>query len=43
MRHRVSYDWRLLFRLRDTRLEAIDLIPRQELERRLKTLPGRYS
>ena len=38
MRHRIGIDWRLLFRLLPDRVDAVDLIPRQDLERRIKTL-----
>ena len=37
-RQRVGIDFRLLFRLLPDRIEVIDLIPRQDLERRIKTL-----
>jgi hypothetical protein len=35
---RIGIDYRLLFRLLPDRIEVIDLIPRQDLERRIKTL-----
>ena len=35
---RVGIDFRLLFRLLPDRIQVIDLIPRQDLERRIKTL-----
>ncbi len=38
VRLRVGIDFRLLFRLLADRIEVIDLIPRQDLERRIKTL-----
>lgn len=38
MRQRMGIDFRLLFRLLPERLQIIDLIPRQDLERRIKTL-----
>ena len=38
IRQRVGIDFRLLFRLLPDRIQAIDLIPRQDLERRIKTL-----
>jgi len=38
MRHRIGIDFRLLFRLRPDRVEVVDLIPRQDLERKIKTL-----
>jgi SEC-C motif len=37
-RIRIGIDWRLLFRLLPERIEVVDLIPRQDLERRIKTL-----
>ena len=37
-RLRMGIDWRLLFRLLPDRIEVVDLIPRQDLERRIKTL-----
>ena len=39
MRHRIGIDWRLLFRILPDRIDAVDLIPRQDLERRIRTLP----
>lgn len=39
-RVRIGIDWRLLFRLLPERIEVVDLIPRQDLERRIKTLPS---
>jgi hypothetical protein len=42
MRHRIGIDWRLLFRLLPDRVDAVDLIPRQDLERRIKTLVTQY-
>ena len=38
MRHRIGIDFRLLFRLLPDRVLVVDLIPRQDLERRIKTL-----
>lgn len=38
MRARVGIDHRLLFRLGSNSVEVVDLIPRQDLERRIKTL-----
>ena len=38
LRQRVGIDFRLLFRLLPERIEVVDLIPRQDLERRIKTL-----
>ena len=38
VRQRVGMDFRLLFRLLDDRIQVIDLIPRQDLERRIKGL-----
>jgi hypothetical protein len=38
MRQRVGIDFRLLFRLLPDRIQVIDLIPRQDLERRIKGL-----
>ena len=38
VRQRVGIDFRLLFRLLPDRIQVIDLIPRQDLERRIKTL-----
>ena len=35
---RIGIDYRLLFRLLPDRIEVIDLIPRQDLERRIKSL-----
>jgi hypothetical protein len=43
MRHRIGIDWRLLFRILPDRIDAIDLIPRQDLERRIKTLVTQYA
>ena len=43
MRHRIGKDWRLLYRLLPDRMEAVDLIPRQDLERRIKTLVTQYA
>lgn len=37
-RVRIGIDYRLLFRLLPDRIAVVDLIPRQDLERRLKTL-----
>jgi len=34
----IGIDWRLLFRLGNNHIHAIDLIPRQDLERRIKTV-----
>jgi len=38
IRQRVGIDFRLLFRLLPDRIQVIDLIPRQDLERKIKTL-----
>jgi hypothetical protein len=38
MRVRVGIDFRLLFRLLPERIEVVDLIPRQDLERKIKTI-----
>jgi hypothetical protein len=38
VRQRVGIDFRLLFRLLPDRIQVIDLIPRQDLERKIKTL-----
>ena len=38
MRHRIGIDFRLLFRLLPDRVQVVDLIPRQDLERKIKTL-----
>jgi hypothetical protein len=38
MRQRIGIDFRLLFRLLPDRIQVIDLIPRQDLERKIKTL-----
>ena len=38
MRQRIGIDFRLLFRLLPDRIQVVDLIPRQDLERRIKTL-----
>jgi len=38
IRQRIGIDFRLLFRLLPDRIQVIDLIPRQDLERRIKTL-----
>lgn len=38
LRLRMGIDFRLLFRLLPDRVEVVDLIPRQDLERRIKTL-----
>lgn len=43
MRQRIGGDWRLLFRLGNNHVHAIDLIPRQDLERRVKTLCAQYN
>ena len=37
-RQRIGIDHRLLFRLLPERVQVVDLIPRQDLERRIKTL-----
>ena len=37
-RLRIGIDWRLLFRLLQDRIEVVDLIPRQDLERKIRTL-----
>jgi hypothetical protein len=37
-RQRVGSDFRLLFRLLPDRVQVVDLIPRQDLLRRIKTL-----
>ena len=38
VRQRVGIDFRLLFRLLPDRIQVIDLIPRQDLERKIKTI-----
>ncbi len=38
MRQRIGIDFRLLFRLLPERVQVVDLIPRQDLERKIKTL-----
>ena len=38
LRHRIGIDFRLLFRLLSDRVQVVDLIPRQDLERKIKTL-----
>jgi len=38
MRQRIGIDFRLLFRLLPDRIQVVDLIPRQDLERKIKTL-----
>src|SRR5206468_2832401 len=38
MRQRVGLDFRLLFRLLPDRIQVVDLITRQDLERKIKTL-----
>ncbi len=38
VRQRIGIDFRLLFRLLPDRIQVIDLIPRQDFERRIKTL-----
>ena len=38
MRHRIGIDFRLLFRLLPDCVQVVDLIPRQDLERKIKTL-----
>jgi hypothetical protein len=38
MRQRIGIDFRLLFRLMPDRVKVVDLIPRQDLERKIKTL-----
>jgi hypothetical protein len=38
MRQRIGIDFRLLFRLLPDRIQVIDLIPRQDFERKIKTL-----
>jgi hypothetical protein len=38
MRQRIGIDFRLLFRLLPDRVKVVDLIPRQDLERKIKTL-----
>lgn len=38
LRHRIGIDFRLLFRLLPDRVQVVDLIPRQDLERKIKTL-----
>jgi hypothetical protein len=42
MRQRIGIDSRLLFRLLPDCVEAIDVIPRQDLERRIKSLTTQY-
>ena len=39
VRQRIGIDFRLLFRLLPDRIQVIDLIPRQDFERRIKSLP----
>jgi hypothetical protein len=39
MRQRFG-DYRLLFQLMEDRVQVIDLVPRQDFERRIKTLPA---
>jgi hypothetical protein len=39
VRQRIGIDFRLLFRLLPDRIQVIDLIPRQDFERRIKALP----
>ncbi len=39
VRQRIGIDFRLLFRLLPDRIQVIDLIPRQDFERKIKTLP----
>jgi hypothetical protein len=43
VRHRIGRDWRLLFRILPDRIDAVDLIPRQDFERRIRTLPTQYA
>ena len=43
VRQRVGIDFRLLFRLLPDRIEVIDLIPRQDLERRIKRSNSRIK
>ena len=38
VRQRIGIDFRLLFRLLPDRIQVIDLIPRQDFERKIKTL-----
>lgn len=38
MRQRVGQDYRLLFRVLPDRIQVVDLVPRQDLERRIKSL-----
>ena len=38
VRQRIGIDFRLLFRLLPDRIQVIDLIPRQDLERKIKTI-----
>ena len=38
VRQRVGIDFQLLFRLLPDRIQVIDLIPRQDLERKIKTI-----
>ena len=40
LRRRVGIDFRLLFRLLPDRVQVVDLLPRQDLERKIKTLVG---
>jgi hypothetical protein len=42
-RQRVGGDYRLLFRLLPDRIQVIDLIPRNELERRVRILASQYD
>ena len=41
-RHRIT-GYRLLFRLLPDRIQVLDLIPRGELERKIKVLAGQYD
>ena len=41
-RHRIT-GHRLLFRLLPDRIQVLDLIPRGELERKIKVLAGQYD
>jgi hypothetical protein len=38
VRQRIGIDFRLLFRLPPDHIQVIDLIPRQDFERKIKTL-----
>ena len=42
-RHRIGSDHRLLFRLLPDRIQVLDLIPRGDLERKVKVLATQYD